>query len=248
LPPRLPVSHFQLMRSCVNLHVYPHMRPDLKPAGFGQDHMHGFQATHRDAIADLPDPQLRASLMEHFRPKPDDVILDCGAFLGFGDIAVAPLVPQGRIVAIEAKAANHALQRKNLEWNRIANVTPIHRGVWCDTREIDLQTSHAHANTLVAEVHTGDDTERVHTTGIDELVAELSLPKVDMISLTLNGAEVEALDGAQDTLRRHKPRIRAAGWYRREGRLIADMCRERLEPQGYRVTIGARGNLLAVAR
>ena len=44
----------------------------------------------------------------------------------------------------------------------------------------------------------------------------------------------------------HRPRIRLAGWYRRGGRLIADITREQLERHGYRVIVGSRGNVMAL--
>ena len=43
-----------------------------------------------------------------------------------------------------------------------------------------------------------------------------------MISLTLNGA-MEALIGAKETLENLRPRLRIAGWYKRDEEYICNM-------------------------
>ena len=67
-----------------------------------------------------------------------------------------------------------------------------------------------------------------------------------MLSLTLNGAEVEALEGARQTITNLRPRIRLAGWYSRGDKRIAEITREQLSNLGYKVFIGVRGNTMAV--
>lgn len=246
LPAELPLTHFRLVKDCLTRYVYPHMRPDLKPNGFPVDQMFGFHGQHKDAIADLDDASARAELVAAFTPLADDVVIDCGAFLGFGDLRMAETVTAGRIVAIEANRSCHALLGRNLRANGVENVTALHRAVWNRQTELELETGFAQSNTLVAEVYTGPTTEPVQTVTIDEVVAEHDLAKVDMLSLTLNGAEVEALEGAARTLRRFGPRIRLAGWYSRGGRKIWELTKAVLEDAGYRVFVGRRGNVMAL--
>ena len=69
-----------------------------------------------------------------------------------------------------------------------------------------------------------------------------------MISLTLNGAEVEALIGAEKTLTNLRPRLRIAGWYQRDNEFICDICKRYLEKLNYFVYIGARRGVLAVPK
>lgn len=246
LPAGIPRRHFRLVKDCLNRYVYPHMRPDMKPSGFSVDQMFGLHGQHKDAVDDLEDEAARTTLRAAFRPKPDDVIIDCGAFLGFGDLRMARDISEGRIIAVEADRTCHGLLVRNLTHNAVTNVMPMHRAVWNEDTELDLQSSFAQANTLVAEVHHGDQTERVRTISIDQIVEEQRLQKVDMLSLTLNGAEVEALDGAERTLADLRPRIRLAGWYERQGRKIWSITKEQLERHRYRVFVGKRGNTMAL--
>jgi UDP-3-O-acyl-N-acetylglucosamine deacetylase len=51
---------------------------------------------------------------------------------------------------------------------------------------------------------------KVPLTTIDKIVAELKLPRVDFIKMDVEGAEVPALHGANDTIQRFKPRMAIA--------------------------------------
>ena len=246
LPEGLPKTHFRLAKDCLNRYVYPHMRPDLKPAGFPVERMFGFHAQHKDAIVDLKDAPARPELFAALRPKADDVIVDCGSFLGFGELRLAPEMPDGHIYAVEADSECHALLERNLAYNKIGNVTALHRAVWNEETELELETGFAQANTLIREIHKGQSTQKVRTVTIDQIIDAFGLAKVDMLSLTLNGAEVEALAGARRTLDELRPRIRLAGWYARNGRPVHELVRPNLEAHRYRVCVGLRGNVMAL--
>jgi FkbM family methyltransferase len=248
LPREMPVTHFRLVKDYLNRYVYPHMRPDLKPDGYSVDQMWGFHGQHKDAIDDQQDPQSRARLTAAFRPKPDDVVIDGGAFLGIGDLRMSRDLTAGRIVAIEANRACYELLCRNRDYNKITNLTAQNRALWSGRGTLELDVGYAQANTLVADVAEGDRKQSVETINIDALVEELALPHVSMISLTLNGAEVETLDGAQTTLDRHRPRIRLAGWYTRDSVPIWKIAKEKLERHDYDVFVGQRGNVMALPR
>ena len=130
LPTSLPKTHFRLVKDYINRYVYPHMRPDLKPAGYAAERLWGFHAQHKDAIEDYPDASARDLLREAFRPSAGEVIIDGGAFLGFGEIRLAPDIRGGRIIAIEANPDCHALLVRNLTHNRVDGVTALHAAVW----------------------------------------------------------------------------------------------------------------------
>ncbi len=246
LPGEIPTSHFRLVKDCLNRYLYPHMRPDLKPQGFAAEAMFGFHGQHKDAIADLDDAQIRDELTAAFVPGPEDVILDCGAFLGFGDLRLSEDIAQGHVYAVEADKDCFALLQRNLVENDVANVTAIHRAIWNEETELELESDFAQANSLVSEVHKGNYTQKVRTISVDGAIAHFGLQKLDMLSLTLNGAEVEALEAAEHTLGDLRPRIRLAGWYSRQDRKIWSITKEMLEPYGYRVFVGNRGNVMAL--
>lgn len=249
LPRGIERWNFRLARDVITRFVYPHMRPDLKPGGHqGAAGLDGFHGQHKDTIADLPDPDVRARLMPIFAPKAGEVAIDCGAFLGFGAIRMALDMPGGRVIAVEASSDGFARLAGNVERNGSTGVTPRHAAIWSGEETRALQVTSAQANSLIADVQDGDREELTPTATVDSLVRDYGLDRLDMLSLTLNGAEVEALQGAVATLRDLRPRIRAAGWYHRDGRRIAEILQPILESAGYEVHIGPRGNVLAVPR
>ena len=246
IPARLEMRWFRLVKDYINRFVYPHMRPDLKPAGFSVEQLFGFHGQHKDAIVDLADASVHALLIEAFRPKPDDVVLDCGSFLGFGDMRLTRDITRGRVIAVEPDEDCFQLLERNLAHNRIGNVETVQAAIWSSEGSLQLERRFAQGNTLVAEVSHGDERATVETISIDGLVDRLGLSRVDMLSLTLNGAEVEALEGATESLRKHRPRIRLAGWYSRGGQPIHTLVKPTLEAAGYRVFVGSRGNVMAL--
>lgn len=246
LPPALRREYFRLVLDYVNRYLYPHMRPDLKPEGYEPEQLFCFHGQHKDAIADLEDPVARALLTEAFRPKRGEIIIDCGSFIGLGELRISPDVADGHIYAVEADRSCYERLCRNLGDNGVTNVTPMRRAIWNEEKELELETNYAQANTLVREVQKGRSTQTVRTITIDQIVEQHRLSKVDMLSLTLNGAEVEALEGAAATLDKLRPRIRLAGWYSRGGRKIWQITKEQLEAHGYVVFVGDRGNVMAL--
>lgn len=248
LPAGLEKPFFRLAKDYLTRFEYPHMRPDLKPVGFTVEQLWGFHGQHKDAIADYPDAASRERLMRAFTPRQDDVFIDCGAFLGFGDIRMSRDAAGGRIVAVEANKDCHALLARNLAHNGIKTVTARHNGVWKEAGTLNLETGYAQANSLVEEVHKGERQQIVETISIDGIVVAEKLGRLSMLSLTLNGAEVEAIEGAVDTLTRLRPRIRLAGWYSRGGEKIGQITKRQLEAYDYDVFVGPRGNTMALPK
>jgi len=247
LPPSLERKYFRLMRDYLTRYAFPHLRPDLKPSAMPAEQMTGFHGQQKDTIQDIPDEADRELLVKKFSLQKDDVIIDCGAFLGFGEVRLAPDLTSGRIIALEASAECHAVLTQNLTANGADNVTPLHAAIWNQEGKMELESGYAQDNSLVTNlVLDGKRRQSVETISVDGLVDRFDLDRVTMLSLTVNGAEVEALQGAEETLNDFRPRIRLAGWYYRDGRRIADITAEILARYDYRVFIGPRGNTMAI--
>lgn len=252
VPAGIDAAHFRLARDLVTRYRYPHLRPDLSPRD-ATESVHGtlvgFHGQHKDTIQDIADSARRALYREAFTPKPNDVILDCGAFLGLGELSLAPALTEGHVVALEANPDCHRLLARNIQTNQISNVRVRHGAIWRDHGGVmDLATGEAQANTLLPALYDGGGRVTVETASVDGLIEEMALDRLTMLSLTVNGAEIEALHGAARCLTDSRPRIRLAGWYEREGRPIAAHCAEILESLDYDVHIGPRLGVLAIPK
>jgi FkbM family methyltransferase len=137
-----------------------------------------------------------------------DVVLDCGANVG---VFTREAVKRGArlVVAIEPVPQNLECLRRNLRAEIASGRVMVYpKGVWDRDDVLTLNES----NNSSAE-DSFVRTENTHPgialplTTIDKLVAELKLDRVDFIKMDIEGSETKALLGAQQTLRRFKPRL-----------------------------------------
>ena len=226
---------------------FSHLRPDLCPL-ISEDtdpdinYMEGRRTASRYAMH-INDINLKNKLLKEFLPKDDDVILDCGSFLGF-EFSFISIIKNGRIIAIEASQNCYDILKKNIKFNNIINVDFIKGAIWSnDSKKMYLSTSGVQANSLISNIVEKNNAEKisketVECFSVDSIVNNNNLKKVDMISLTLNGAEVKALLGAELTLSKFRPRLRLAGWYQRDNKFISDICKSYLENFNHHVYVG----------
>ena len=147
-----------------------------------------------------------------YGPHQGDIILDCGAGVG---VAVHDELAAGAklVVAIEPAPENLECLRRNYRDEIAAGrVTVVPKGVWDkdDFLTLRVDPSNSGADTFVFSNKRAVDIERIPLTTIDEIVADLKLPRVDYIKLDVSGAEGKALEGAKETLAKFKPRLSVA--------------------------------------
>lgn len=250
-------AYFRLMLDIVTRYYFPHLQPTLCPmniqgADKNQSYMEGFHGQHREALALLASPEISSSFTDTFVVQPSDVIIDVGAFIGFGALATSKLNYRGTTISVEADANCFSLLSQNVIANGSNVVVPVNAAIWEESGiKMNLASGGTQANSLIPEVvedavHNHKD-QSVHTKTIDDVVDEYDLKSVDMISLTINGAEPNALKGGLNTIKKYRPRLRFAGWYVRDGKSVASVCRPLLEELGYQVLINHNNGVMACA-
>lgn len=251
-------TYFRLMLDIVTRYYFPHLQPNLCPMNIqspdkNQRYMEGFHGQHREALAHLTSSEISSSFKDAFVVQPSDVIIDVGAFIGFGALATSKLNYRGKIISVEADASCFSLLRQNVTANGSEVVVPVNAAIWDESGiKMSLASGGTQANSLISEVVkdavNNHKDQSVSTKTIDDVVDEYDLKSVDMISLTINGAEPNALKGALDTIKKYRPRLRFAGWYVRDGRSVASICKPMLEELGYRVVISHNNGVMACAK
>ncbi|MDC0476378.1 FkbM family methyltransferase [Alphaproteobacteria bacterium] len=249
-------DYFRLLSDIVCRFYFPHLLPNLCPMYLQspspkEAYMEGFHGQHRDSVSHISNSTLRRKITKIFEPSVDDVIIDCGAYIGLGALAASLNLSRGKIFAVEPDQKCFEVLSRNITANKVNNIVPIQNAVWSESNlSMELASAGAQSNSLVPQIILATKRDYVQqaviTKSIDDLVAEQNLNRVDMISLTINGAEPSALKGADITLRNFRPRVRLAGWYRLQGKPIAEICREMLETYNYSVYKGSRNGVLAV--
>ncbi|HTS24423.1 MAG TPA: FkbM family methyltransferase [Bryobacteraceae bacterium] len=137
-----------------------------------------------------------------------DVVLDCGANIG---IYTKHALDKGAslVVAIEMAPESLECLRRNMAKEVAGGQVIVYpKGVWNRDDELQLSVGPDYASTASSvALDRGGQGPKVPLTTIDKLVAELKLPAVDFIKMDIEGAEMEALQGAVETVRRFHPRM-----------------------------------------
>jgi FkbM family methyltransferase len=145
-----------------------------------------------------PDPR--------FEIQPGATVVDVGAQIGFFTVRAASKAgPSGRIIALEPDPGSFGRLERNVAVNKLANVTILQcaaaahaDGVYFESRPHSVE-SH-----IVATPRAGSI--RVASCTLDGLVMEHDLRRIDYLKIDTEGAELQILRAASNTL----PRARVA--------------------------------------
>ena len=138
--------------------------------------------------------------------RPGIVFFDIGSNFGYYSLTVAAgLRGDCRIHAFEPNPDTFRRLSKNIEFNGFQCIT---------ARQLGLSDSAGRAGLIVPAHNTGGTTltegDKIPVTTVDAYCREQGLQQVDFIKMDVEGAEVEALQGARTTLQRFRPRLSVA--------------------------------------
>ena len=148
-------------------------------------------------------------------PHGGDIVLDCGSNVG---VTIREELTAGaaKVIGIEPAPENLECLRRNFPAEMASGrVVIVPKGVWDkeDALTLKVDPKNSAADTFVLQREGTVDVEKVPLTTIDHLVTELNLPRVDYIKMDIEGAEPKALEGAQETLKKWRPRISIAAYH-----------------------------------
>jgi FkbM family methyltransferase len=131
------------------------------------------------------------------------VLFDIGASIGAVTAALAQRFPTGHVVAFEAAPSVHRSLRETIRRSTGATVSLQESGVGA---QLGTMRFHEDGNGsgwgFLSEELGGID---VPVTTVDETVNSLELDHVDFIKIDVEGGELGVLQGATNTLERHRP-------------------------------------------
>lgn len=165
------------------------------------------------------------------RILPGSIVLDCGA--NYGTFTRRAL-KQGaaKVVAIEIKPEEQAALRRTFAKEILEGRVIIYgKGVWDKNAELELRGD------SVVLPRAGAPT-RLPVTTIDQIVSELELSSVDFIKMDIEGAEKNALRGAQATLAKFSPLMAISSEHLPDDMQSIPALVDTLVPARYRVEFG----------
>jgi FkbM family methyltransferase len=111
------------------------------------------------------------------------------------------------------------------------------KGLWAHSGKLYFRAAGLSSSFTDREPKDPDSWEKVDVVSIDDYVQAEGIEKVDLIKLDIEGAELEALEGAQQTLKIHRPHLAVCLYHRKEHfyqipQYLADLL------PGYRYRLG----------
>lgn len=187
----------------------------------------------------------RQLLREHLQPG--DVFVDVGANRGdFTMLASRAVGDSGTVVSIEPAEGNARWLERTVAANDATNVVVSRCALWDSQGEGTLHLaakSGWHSLTPQKDLpEVGSTVVRLVT--LDALLEELGIDRVDAVKVDVEGAEVQALRGAERTLRDSRPLVVMDI----DSQRSADDYRAVLEPYGYRIELPGGKELVARPR
>lgn len=135
----------------------------------------------------------------------DKDIIDAGAFTGDTSIPISEITNKN-VYAFEPFDKSYEMLVKNIENNNIRNIIPINKslGDINGERTLFLAGQNVQGITNDPNIRKADKEIKVDETTIDKFVSENDL-KIGLISIDVEGAEMDLLKGALETIKTQKP-------------------------------------------
>lgn len=188
-----------------------------------------------------------------FQPKKEGIFIDIGAYHGYGTMKIAQyLGNKGRVIAFETDSKALNILKKNIQENRLNNITVISKAVGGYDGKGEFFVNSGTVNSLNKDVlqylgNNKSETQTVEVVTVDKVLNDLNISKIDHANITINGGEYDALEGMQNTLANsNEVTITLAGWYKvNKTQKVADLVVPQLKNMNFEVIVGKLGRVLA---
>jgi FkbM family methyltransferase len=134
-----------------------------------------------------------------------DVILDAGAYPG--DFTIYAAKNADKVIALEPDASNIDELRRNLALNDLENVEIIDWGLWSEERKLNFESK----NSVLSGIKEDGGSE-IQVTTLDKLSSKEH--NLDFIKMDIEGAEIEALKGAEVVMEEEEPFFAIASYHK----------------------------------
>jgi FkbM family methyltransferase len=132
-----------------------------------------------------------------------EYVIDLGANIGLASRLFGTRYPTSRIVSVEPDAENFEMLLKNVAGLvREGRCTPLRRAVWNSHASLTIARPTDASQYDSISVRQGGVGQAVDSVTMVDLLAESGFPRVDILKIDIEGAEVELFQGDVDWLKR----------------------------------------------
>ncbi len=152
-------------------------------------------------------------IIEHFRPKKDDNVVDIGAHIGRYAIISSKMVGEnGKVVAIEANPAVFEMLNKNIKLNQLTNILSLNYAVYSQETTIKLFLPNDEENMTIynsimpERANNKEKFVEVNANTLDTIIQSTGIKEdsINWIKIDVEGAEYEVLQGSTSILSQSK--------------------------------------------
>jgi FkbM family methyltransferase len=144
-----------------------------------------------------------------------DYVIDAGGCWGDSALYFAHEVGEkGKVYTFEFIPGNLLIMKKNMQLNpRLNNrIDIIEYPLWHSSGQL-LYAIDDGPRSLVSNKRNTEDDREIATISIDDFVTRNNIGRVDLIKMDIEGGELEALEGARETIRKFRPKLAIAVYH-----------------------------------
>lgn len=123
------------------------------------------------------------------------VIIDCGANIGLSTLYFAIAYPNSKVFAFEPDNVIFNLLQKNINDNKLANVTIYNEAVWIKDAELSFSNKGSEASQIDT---TGQSVTKVKAIHLAQFLAQFE--KIDFLKMDIEGAEFDVVKNCASEL------------------------------------------------
>lgn len=170
--------------------------------------------------------------------KPGEWVVDAGAGDGFTSIRFATAAgTNGKIFSFEPDRENWHLAHTNISENNLEDRIQLESfGLWGTSTTLAFDGGLG-GSSFVSQVHSTKGNCYISTVTLDSFFKQNSLNRCDLLSIDVEGAEVEVIKGAQDLIRRYRPKLQVSLYHRPQDLFHIPLLIHALVPE-YRFYLG----------
>ena len=143
--------------------------------------------------------------IKHFKDslKEGATAVDIGTNIGYYTIIAGKKIgPRGKVFAYEPNKDSFSLLKQNIEINNFCNVTPLNIALSDSSGERVLYFGDNKCTHSFADNRKTGKNQVVTTDTLDNSLKKYGSPRVDVIKMDIEGAEILALEGMTETIER----------------------------------------------
>jgi FkbM family methyltransferase len=216
--------------------VEPAAEGSLEVVDYSRDSLQKFRMSGLEfEVSGFPEEE--KVIVDYFKwhkPQAGEMVFDFGANCGVSVYYLSQCVgPTGKVYAFEPDPINYGVLLRNIERHKMSNVIPLQKAIAATSGNLEFFSEGTIGSTLAHQSsrRTTGTVEVVEVMTLADVCAQYGVPT--FIKMDIEGAEIEAIAGSQDFLRKHAIQFALDTQHYKNGELTAGPVEKLFRECGY---------------